>query len=117
MHRPLGKLKSGKLFPVLANSNIKFKISISFAFDCFLKSYKKFGKSLKLLLEIVLLRKKIVNPSLPGPGQKEKVNLNFYFNTSLLCLKRFYKSLKAIHKTFRGTTKECENKNLSLYLF
>ena len=29
------------------------------------------------------------------------------------CLKRFYEGLKGFHKTFSGTTKKCENKNLS----
>ena len=44
---------------------------------------------------------------------KIKVNLNFYFHTSLWSLKRFYEGLKGLHKTFWGTTKKCENKNLS----
>ena len=34
-------------------------------------------------------------------------------HTSLWCLKRFYEGLKGPHKTFSGTTKKCENKNLS----
>ena len=39
-----------------------------------------------------------------------KIKLNFYFHTSFWCLKRFYEGL---HKTFLGTTKKCENKNLT----
>ena len=38
-----------------------------------------------------------------------KIKFNFYFHTSLWCLKSFMKVLKA----FWGTTKKCENKNLS----
>ena len=50
------------------------------------------------------------NPSRPSPGRKEKINLNFRFYTSLWCLERFYEGL---NKTFWGTAKKCENKNLS----
>ena len=39
-----------------------------------------------------------------------KIDSNFYFHTSLWSLKSFYESL---HKAFGGTTKKCENKNLS----
>ena len=39
-----------------------------------------------------------------------KIKLNVYFHTSLWCLERIYEGL---HKTFWGTTKKCENKNLS----
>ena len=53
-----------------------------------------------------------VNPSRPNPGQREKIKLNFYFHTSLWSRKRFYEGLKGLHKTFWGTTKKCENKNL-----
>ena len=53
------------------------------------------------------------NPSHPDPGRREKLNLNFYFHTPLRCLKRFYEGLKGLHKTFSGSTKKCENKNLS----
>ena len=45
------------------------------------------------------------------------INLNFYFHTSLRCLKRFYEDLKGPLKTFCGTTKKCENKNLSWFSF
>ena len=51
------------------------------------------------------------NPSCPNPGRKENLKLNFYFHTSLRCLKMFYEGLKGLYKTFRGTTKKCENKN------
>ena len=56
----------------------------------------------------------IFNPS--RPGQREKIKLNFYFQTALWCLKRFYEGLKGLHKTFRGTKKKSENKNLT-YIF
>ena len=49
--------------------------------------------------------------SIPGLG--EKIKLNLYFQTSLWCLKSFYEGLKGLHKTFWGTTKKCENKNLT----
>ena len=52
------------------------------------------------------------NPSRPNPRRREKIKLNFYFHT-LWCQKRFYKGLKDLHKTFWGTTKKCENKNLT----
>ena len=42
-----------------------------------------------------------------------RIELNFHFHTSLRCLKRFYERLKGLHKTFLGTTKNCENKNLN----
>ena len=44
-----------------------------------------------------------------------KIELNFYFHTSLWCHKRFYEGLKGLHKTFWGTTKKCENKNLTYF--
>ena len=47
---------------------------------------------------------------------KLKINLIFYFHTSLWWLKRFYEDLKDVHKTFWGTIKKCENKNL-IFLF
>ena len=49
---------------------------------------------------------------LPRSGRIEKINPNFYFHTSLWCLKRFYAGLWGLHKTFCGTTKKCENKDL-----
>ena len=42
--------------------------------------------------------KAVVNPSRPDPGQRENIYFKFY--------------LKGLHKTFWGTTKKCENKNL-----
>ena len=44
-----------------------------------------------------------------NPERREKIKLNFYFHTSLWCLKRF----KGLHKTFWGTTKKCDNENLT----
>ena len=54
-----------------------------------------------------------VNPSRPNLGQREKIKLNFYFHTSLWYLKRFCEGLKDLHKTFWGTAKKCESKNLT----
>ena len=45
-------------------------------------------------------------------GKSEKINVNFYFHISWWCFKRFYEGLKCLHKTFWGTTKNCDNKNL-----
>ena len=42
-----------------------------------------------------------------------KIKLNSHFHTSLWCLKRFYEDLKDLHEIFWGTTKKCENKNVS----
>ena len=53
-----------------------------------------------------------LNPSCPNHRPRKKINLNFSFHTFLWCLKRFYEGLKGLHKTFWGTTKKCENKNL-----
>ena len=52
--------------------------------------------------------------TLPVPiSDKEKrIKVNFYFHASLWYLKRFYEGIKDLHKTFWGTTKKCENKNL-----
>ena len=55
----------------------------------------------------------VSKPSPPNPGRREKIKLNFYFHTSLRCLKRFYEGYKGLHKTFWGTAKKCENKNLT----
>ena len=54
------------------------------------------------------------NPSRPNHRRREKINLDFYFHASLWPLKRFYEGLKGLHKTFSGTIKKCENKNLIL---
>ena len=53
------------------------------------------------------------NPSHPNLGRREKINLNYYFHTSLWCLKLFYEGFWRPSKPFWGTTKKCENKNLS----
>ena len=53
------------------------------------------------------------NPSRPNPRRREKIKLHFYFHTSLWCLKRFYEGHKGLHKTFKGTSKKCENKNVT----
>ena len=62
------------------------------------------------------------NPSRPNPGWREKIKFLFstrLFGTSkgfmkaLKASKGFMKALKAFMKTFWGTTKKCENKNLS----
>ena len=46
----------------------------------------------------------------PDFGRREKINLNIYLYMSLWCFKRFYEGLW-------GTTKKCENENLSWFLF
>ena len=61
-----------------------------------------------LLLSLLILK-----TSHPNPRRREKIKLNLYFHTSLWCLKRFYEGLKGLHKTLWGTTKKCENKNLT----
>ena len=48
----------------------------------------------------------IIKPSRPNPGRREKNKLIFYFYNPLWCLKVFYEGLK-------GTTKKCENKNVT----
>ena len=57
------------------------------------------------------------NPSPPDLGRRKKTNLNFYSHTSLWFFKKFYEELQGLHQTFCGTTKMCENKNLSGFLF
>ena len=54
-----------------------------------------------------------LNPPRPNPEGREKIKLSFYFHTSLWCLKSFYEGLKGLHKTFLGSTKKCENKDLT----
>ena len=46
------------------------------------------------------------------PGGRKKINLHFYFHTSLRSPKRFSEGFKGF--PFWGTTKECENENLSV---
>ena len=61
-----------------------------------------------------------INPSRPMHFRKlyqNKNNLKFYFRTCLWCLERFYKGLKDLHKTFRGTRKECEKKLILVNFF
>ena len=58
----------------------------------------------------------LINPPCPNPGRREKIDSNFYFLTSLRYLKMFYEGLKGLHEIFCGTTKKCENKNLSFIL-
>ena len=48
------------------------------------------------------------------PDKEKKLTEIFYFHTSLCCLKRFYKGFK---KTFWGTTKKIENKDLGFYFY
>ena len=56
-----------------------------------------------------------INPSRPNPVRKNWAK--FLFHTSLWYLKRFYEDLKGFCKTFRGTRKNCESKNLTKFLF
>ena len=67
-----------------------------------------------LIINISLPKIFINYPSRPNPVRREKIKLNVYFRTSLWCLKRFYEGLKGLHKTFWGTTKKCDNKNLTI---
>ena len=76
--------------------------------QCFLDSGQKWVKRYSCL--------DILTLPVPIPD-KEKINLNFYFRTSLWYLKRFYEDLKDLHKGLWGTTKNCENKNLSLIFY
>ena len=57
----------------------------------------------------------LLAPCLSESCIKIKINLNSYFHLSLWCRKRFFEDLKGVHKTFSGTTKKCENKNLSKF--
>ena len=60
----------------------------------------------------------ILAPKVVSEGcVKIKINFNFYFHISLWCLKRFYEGPKGLHKTFWGTTKNCENKKIKLINF
>ena len=66
---------------------------------------------------INFLQQEVINTSLSNLGRLEKVKISFYFHTSLCCRNRFYEGLKGLHKTFWGSTKKCENKNLNYFLF
>ena len=52
-------------------------------------------------------------PFRPNPVRREKIEINFYFHTFLWYLKKLYEGLDGLHKTFWGTRKKCENKNLT----
>ena len=67
----------------------------------------------KLLICFELKRYLTLNVRIPDKLKKVK----FLFSTSLRCLKRFYEGLKGLYTTFSGTTKKCENKNLTHFLF
>ena len=54
-----------------------------------------------------------IDPSRPNPGWREKIKLSFNFHSSFWCLIKFYEGLKGLNKNFWGTTKKCENKNLT----
>ena len=74
------------------------------------------SRSKNSLPQILTLRSLIFNPFRPAHFWKlywNKNKLNFYFDTSLWCLKWFYEGLYGVHKTFWGTTKKSENKNLT----
>ena len=59
----------------------------------------------------------LLNASRPKPRKLGNSKSNLYLHTSLWCLKTFYGGLKDLHKTFWGTTKECQNENLTEFLF
>ena len=65
-----------------------------------------------MLIEIQKRLIMILTLPVPVPDEEKKISLNFYFHTSLWCLKRFYGGLEDL-KTFWGTGKKCENKNLT----
>ena len=79
-----------------------------------LKVVKGRPASLRLLTAYIKLK---LTLNVPIPDKVKKIKLNFYFHTSLWCLKRFHEGLKGLHKTFWGTTKTCENKNLTHFFF
>ena len=92
----------GKKGPVIFNSG-NFKL---FSLD---RSNNHGAIEMEMVREVLKVES-CFNPSRPIPGRREKIKLHFYFHTSLWCFKRFYEGL---HKTFRGTTKKYENKNLT----
>ena len=86
-----------------------------FKIERFIRNTKVLRVSLSLIVKTMawweelawLVTAENLNLTLPAPiPDEEKNKLNFYFHTSLWCLKR-------VLETFRGTTKKCENKNLS----
>ena len=84
--------------PVSVSGNLTVVFSDRLPDSLFCLTYLKIGPSL----------------TLPVPCISESyIKLYFYFQTSFWCLKRFYEGIKGLYKTFCGTTKKCENKNLS----
>ena len=59
----------------------------------------------------------VLNLPTPIPDEEKKMTQIFNFTLILWCLKRFDEGPNGLRKTFLGTTKKCENKNLSLFLF
>ena len=55
-------------------------------------------------------KQKHIIPSRPNPRRTQNINFNIYIRSSLWRLKRFDEGLD---KTFWGTTKKCEYKNLT----
>ena len=65
----------------------------------------------------IFTKRPILTLNVPIPDKvKFKIKLNFYFDTSLWCLKRLHEGLEGLHKPFWGTTKKCQNKNLTQFL-
>ena len=108
----------------------KIMWGISFIFFIYIDSYKAVVWSCEfcwvsqsfLGMSKVLWNKKLpiflqsfsnIYGSRSNPGRREKIKLNFYFHTCWWCFKRFFEGLKDLHKTFWGTTKKCEDKNLT----
>ena len=83
---------------------------IQFLFPCILTFILVF--SVKGEKNVILPTFTFPAPCISEICFKIKSNLNFYFHTSFWYLKRFYEGLKGLHKTLRGTTKKCKNKNL-----
>ena len=82
-------------------------------------SFQDLLQLLKLKIVMVLRYVKdvltFIDPFISESCIKIKIKLNCYFHPSMWCLKRFYEGLKGfkgLHKTFRSTTKKCENENL-----
>ena len=59
-----------------------------------------------------LIRYSSLTVPAPNLDEEKKLTQKLNFPTSLWCLKRFYERLKALYKTFSGSTKKWENKNL-----
>ena len=80
---------------------------------CYLQTEFEQKLSQSFYISFILLT--LSAPCISESCIKIKINLNFYFHTSLCCLKRFYEDIKGLHKTFSGTAKKSENKNLSWF--